>query len=69
LLCLSFLPQAESILLHLILPSLVGVIFHLDRIGIKFATDVGVPEPDQHDPNEPMPKKRKKKKRKYGRQM
>jgi hypothetical protein len=27
------------------------------------------PEPDQHDANEPMPKKRKKKKRRYGRQM
>ncbi|MDR0430250.1 MAG: relaxase/mobilization nuclease domain-containing protein [Tannerellaceae bacterium] len=27
------------------------------------------PEPDQHDTNEPTPKKRKKKKRKYGRQM
>ncbi len=27
------------------------------------------PEPDQHDANEPMPKKRKKKKRRYGRQV
>ncbi len=27
------------------------------------------PEPDQHDDNQPMPKKRKKKKRRYGRQM
>lgn len=27
------------------------------------------PEPDQHDDNEPMPKKRKKKKRRYGRQI
>lgn len=27
------------------------------------------PEPDQHDTNEPMPKKRKKKKRRYGRQL
>jgi hypothetical protein len=27
------------------------------------------PEPDQHDNNEPMPKKRKKKKRRYGRQV
>lgn len=27
------------------------------------------PEPDQHDVNEPMPKKRKKKKRRYGRQV
>lgn len=28
-----------------------------------------IPEPDQHDTNEPIPKKRKKKKRRYGRQL
>lgn len=36
-------------------------------VGSLFS--VLTPEPDQHDANEPMPKKRKKKKRRYGRQM
>lgn len=36
-------------------------------VGSLFS--VLTPEPDQHDDNQPMPKKRKKKKRRYGRQM
>jgi hypothetical protein len=40
-----------------------------DDLSVGSLLSVLTPEPDQHDANEPMPKKRKKKKRKYGRQV
>lgn len=40
-----------------------------DESSVGSLFSVLTPEPDQHDANEPMPKKRKKKKRRYGRQM